>query len=84
MDQRIILTIILFMETSIFTNKTETPEYLMLSGVVGEIFNFWKEIRAYVLTSYPAAFEEWNFPGQKYGWSFHMKDKELVDLKLSK
>ncbi|MCW3089983.1 MAG: hypothetical protein JWP81_1052 [Ferruginibacter sp.] len=25
---------------------------------------------------YPGAVSEWNFPGQKYGWSFRIKDKK--------
>jgi len=64
------------MDTSIFTNKAETPDDSMLSEALGEMFKVWLEIRAYVFKVYPQAIQEWNLPGQKYGWSFRIKDKK--------
>ena len=29
-----------------------------------------------MLEKYPAALQEWHFPGQKLGWSFRIKDKK--------
>lgn len=71
------------METSIFSDKFNMPDDLKLGMALGSVFDLWIEIRDYVIQFYPKAIEEWNFPGQKYGWSFRMKDKKLVDIKLS-
>ncbi len=70
------------METSIFTNKAEIPDDLKLREALGELFNLWMEIRSYVFKVYPGAVEEWNFPGQKYGWSFRIKDKKRAIIYL--
>lgn len=48
----------------------------MLSGVLGDMFETWMNIREYVFLVHPKATEEWNLPGQKYGWSFRIKDKK--------
>jgi hypothetical protein len=29
-----------------------------------------------VLEKFPAGLQEWHYPGQKYGWSFRIKDKK--------
>jgi hypothetical protein len=70
------------METSVFTNKSETPDDKMLETATGILFPLWKEIRNYVLQAYPLAIEEWNFPGAKYGWSFRIKDKKRAIIYL--
>lgn len=64
------------MDTSIFANKAEKPDDFMLSAALGGLFGVWVNIREYVLAAYPKATEEWNLPGQKYGWSFRIKDKK--------
>jgi hypothetical protein len=70
------------MDTSIFTNKAETPDDFMLSAALGELFKTWVNIREYVIHAYPKASEEWNLPGQKYGWSFRIKDKKRAIIYL--
>lgn len=64
------------MDTSVFANKAEKPDDFMLKGSLGDLFGVWMNIREYALAAYPKAMEEWNFPGQKYGWSFRIKDKK--------
>jgi len=64
------------MDTSIFINKTEIPDENMLRLALGNLFDSWVEIASYVCNAYPNAVEEWNLPGQKYGWSFRIKDKK--------
>lgn len=58
------------------------PDDLKLSEALGELFSVWMEIRSYVFRAYPGAVEEWNFPGQKYGWSFRIKDKKQAIIYL--
>lgn len=70
------------METSIFTDKTKIPDEKMLSDALGEMYNFWIDIREYVFKIYPKGIEEWNHPGQKYGWSFRIKDKKRAIIYL--
>jgi len=40
------------------------------------------KIRDRVYEKYPEGFEEWNFPGKKYGWSFRIKDKKRAIVYL--
>ncbi len=70
------------MDTSIFTNKAEIPDDFLLSAALGDLFGVWMNIREYVLGVYPKATEEWNFPGQKYGWNFRIKDKKRAIIYL--
>jgi len=64
------------MDTSIFAEKEVIPDENMLRLALGDSYQLWSKIRAYISEVYPLAQEEWNFPGQKYGWSFRIKDKK--------
>lgn len=64
------------MDKSIFTNKTKPPSEKDLAAVLGKTLVLRNEITAFVRGRYPAAINEWNFQGKKYGWSFRVKDKE--------
>lgn len=70
------------MDTSIFSDKARIPDDLMLIDALGDLHPVWMEIRDYVFNKYPSAKEEWNFPGQKYGWSFRIKDKKRAIIYL--
>lgn len=70
------------MDTSIFTDKTEIPDDFLLSAALGDLFGVWMNIREYVFDVYPKATEEWNLPGQKYGWSYRIKDKKRAIIYL--
>ena len=45
-------------------------------------YSLWTELRVHVKTQYPKFVEEWNYPGQKYGWSYRLKDKKRVIIYL--
>jgi len=64
------------METSIFMDKAVTPDDFMLRSAVSDLYPLWAEFRSYVFEKYPDAMAEWNYPGQKYGWNFRIKDKK--------
>jgi len=70
------------MDTSIFSDKAVIPNDEMLAEAIGDLHSTWSEIRDYVFKVYPKALEEWNFPGQKYGWSFRIKDKKRAIIYL--
>ncbi len=68
------------MDISIFTDKSIVPENDDLIMVLGSNYKLWEDIKKYVYEKYPAAVEEWNYPGVKYGWSFRLKDKKRAIL----
>ena len=70
------------MDTSIFMDKARIPDDTMLREALGGLHKVWIEIRDYAYKKYPAAMEEWNFPGQKYGWNFRIKDKKRAIIYL--
>lgn len=70
------------MDTSIFIEKTNKPEQKDLITALGKTYNLWQDIVNLVYLKYPGAVSEWNFPGQKYGWSFKIKDKKRAIIYL--
>lgn len=70
------------MDTSIFIDKTYKPEQKDLITALGKTYNLWQDIINLVYLKYPNAASDWNFPGQKYGWSFKIKDKKRAIIYL--
>ncbi len=70
------------MEPSIFTDKAIVPNDVMLQEALGELYLSWRDIKNYVINAYPKAISEWNSPGQKYGWSYRIKDKKRAIIYL--
>lgn len=70
------------MDTSIFTDKKIVPTDVDLSESLGQGYELWQNIKAYVLLKNPKATAEWNYPGVKYGWNFRIKDKKRAILYL--
>ena len=64
------------MALSIFEEKTHVPEPLEVKHILGDSYEWWREIRDYVYLRYPEAKEKWSFPGKKYGWSYSLKDRK--------
>jgi hypothetical protein len=63
---------------SVFVDKKKVPTAKDLQEALGATFKLWEAIVAFVKKSYPGAVETWNFPGEKYGWSFRISDKKRV------
>jgi hypothetical protein len=63
-------------------DKSVMPADKDLQDTIGAAYPLWTEIRDQVYEQYPAAAEEWNFPGKKYGWSFRIKDKRRAIIYL--
>ncbi len=70
------------MEYSIFMDKEKVPGSADLRNLLGKTYLYWEEIRRYVHEKYPAAVDDWNFPGAKYGWGFRVKDKKRAIVYL--
>jgi hypothetical protein len=70
------------MEDKIFTEKDIIPTESSLKEVLGEKYKLWQHVRNYTVEKYPAAIQEWNYPGKKYGWSYRIKDKKRAIIYL--
>ncbi len=70
------------MDISVFTDKSKTPTEKEVQSALGTTYPLWKSIRDSVFEKYPAATDEWNYPGKKYGWSFRVKDKKRAIIYL--
>lgn len=70
------------MDKSIFTDKMSKPGDDDLRDKLGDAFHLWHKIIGYLFSKYPYSLNEWNYPGEKYGWSFRIKDKKRAILYL--
>lgn len=70
------------MEKSIFTDKKVMPDETDLMNSLNATYDLWQHLREYVFLKYPGAVAEWNYPGEKYGWSFRIKDKKRAIIYL--
>jgi len=70
------------MDISIFTDKKKTPDDADLAESLGKTFSLWQTIKEYISEKNTALIEEWNYPGDKYGWSFRIKDKKSAIIYL--
>lgn len=70
------------MDKSIFIDKKTVPNDTDLADSLGELHDLWHSIKEYVHLKYPGAVDEWNYPGEKYGWSFRIKDKKRAIIYL--
>ena len=71
------------MDSSIFSDKKIMPVEADLLVALGNTYEIWQAITGYVHLKYPAAIDMWNYSGDKYGWSFRIKDKKRVIVYLS-
>jgi len=69
-------------DRSVFPEKEHQPTDSDLKEKLGETIEFWERINEMVNERYPEANPEWNFPGQKYGWSFRIKVKKRAIIYL--
>ena len=70
------------MDISFFIDKTNKPEQKDLIKALGRTFKTWEDIINLVYLKNPNAISEWNFPGQKYGWSYKIKDMKRAIIYL--
>lgn len=67
---------------SIFVDKNIKPTIIDLENALGETFNIWKSLEDFTTKNYPNATCEWNFSGEKFGWSYRIKDNKRVLIYL--
>lgn len=69
-------------DISIFTDRKSVPDTGDLENSLGKLYASWNELVEYVHSQYNASKEEWSYPGEKYGWSFRLKDNKRVIIYL--
>nr|WP_294776246.1 DUF3788 family protein [uncultured Flavobacterium sp.] len=67
---------------SIFTNKNEIPTEAQLQKALGNTYDYWQLFAEHTLKLYPKAVSEWHFSGDKFGWSFRIKDEKRIIIYL--
>jgi hypothetical protein len=67
---------------SVFINKNEKPTTEELKKALGEMVAIWDDFVAFTHVNDPSSSDEWNFSGEKFGWSFRIKDKKRVIIYL--
>ena len=70
------------MDISIFADKKMIPTTENLKESLDGTYEIWNELTGYVHLKYPSAIDEWKYSGDKYGWSFRIKDKKRVIIYL--
>ncbi len=70
------------MDKSVFTDKNTVPTNSDLRIALGDTFMLWHTLAEHVHLKYPEAMDEWSFSGDKYGWSFRIKDKKRAIIYL--
>ncbi len=54
------------------------PTIKDLETALGSTYKLWKNCIDFTKHVYPEVVEEWNYSGDKFGWSFRLKDKKRV------
>lgn len=67
---------------SIFVDKNIKPTTTELEHGLGETFHIWKSFEDFTKNNYPNATSEWKFSGEKFGWSYRIKDNKRVLIYL--
>lgn len=67
---------------SVFTQKDITPTNNDLKKSLCNTYELWETLVAFTKRAHPHALEEWKYSGEKYGWSFRMRDKKRVLIYL--
>jgi hypothetical protein len=70
------------MAQSFFMDKSSIPTTDELSTALGATFSVWNELASYAISLNPTIYTEWKYPGDKYGWSFRVRDKKRVIVYL--
>ena len=59
-------------------DKSSMPTIKDLETALGSTYKLWKNCIDFTKHVYPEVVEEWNYSGDKFGWSFRLKDKKRV------
>jgi hypothetical protein len=71
------------MALSVFDNKEKQPTTADIRRELGRSAAVWQELTEWLAERFDPLTEEWNFPGQKWGWSLRLKYKKRAVLYLT-
>ncbi len=71
------------MALSAFEDKSRAPQPEELKRVLGRSAQLWFDLVAQIESSFPGVTQQWNFAGQKFGWSLRLRQKERVILYMT-
>ncbi|RZJ34571.1 MAG: DUF3788 domain-containing protein [Flavobacterium sp.] len=63
---------------SVFENKDTEPTFDDLKTALGDTFTLWQTVAAFSFSIFPDATKGWHFGGEKFGWSYRIKDSKRV------
>lgn len=66
----------------IFSDKHSCPDVNVLKKTLGKTYKIWESVVNYTLISQKDTKAEWNYSGEKFGWSLRIKDKKRVVVYL--
>jgi len=64
------------MALSAFDDKSAPPRKAALAEMLGRTSTHWNALRSRLGDEFEPLAEEWNFPGQRWGWSLRLKHKK--------
>jgi hypothetical protein len=67
---------------SIFSDKNEQPASDKLKPALGDTFGIWEQLEDFTRNNYPDAQSGWHFSGEKFGWSYRIKDNKRAIIYL--
>ncbi len=67
---------------SIFTDKNVRPTHEDLKKRLAYTLTVWEDIEEFTKRNCPSAKAEWHFSGEKFGWSYRIKDNRRVLIYL--
>jgi hypothetical protein len=67
---------------SIFTDKSKTPTETDLKKSLGNTYQHWKHLVEFTHKYASTSTNEWHYSGDKYGWSFRIRDSKRVLIYL--
>ena len=71
------------MATSIFTDKSSSPNETDLASSLGSVYTLWQQVLQGMEESYPPLTKQWKFYSQKSGWTLVVKHKKRTILYCS-
>jgi len=64
------------MALSALDDKSRRPDEKQVAKVLGDGYSLWTALMRFIEEAWTPAQGEWNYSGEKYGWSFRAKRKD--------
>ena len=71
------------MALSMFDDKSKKPTAKQLEQTLGRTYPHWNSLLLLIKADYTTIAENWNFFGEKWGWSLQLKQKKRTILYMT-